>query len=53
VGDSVGRHERVDDLEVALVEALFVEAADEGLVGFERVGDRPIVCACMRITGLP
>jgi hypothetical protein len=36
VGDDVGRDELVDDLEVALVEALLVEPADEGLVRFDR-----------------
>jgi len=48
VGDDVGRDELVHHLEVALVEALFIEPADEGLVGLECVGHRRIVCADMR-----
>jgi hypothetical protein len=48
VGDDVGRDELVDHREVALVEALFVQAANEALVGLERVGHRQIVCPYMR-----
>jgi hypothetical protein len=48
VRDDVRIHELVDDVELPLVKALVVEPADEGLVGFERVGHRRIVRPYMR-----
>src|SRR5262249_57488730 len=42
VGDDIGRDELVDDVDPALVEPLFVEAADEGLVRLEPVG-HPVI----------
>ena len=43
MGDDVGRDELVDEVEVASVESLLVEPADELLVGREGVAHRAIV----------